>query len=136
MYETIRTAIINVINSESERVAEAYRTDRSQLDKYPAAIVTPSEQQADYNETAPSSSKETYVFTIRLHYPFTEGQDTADIALEKAIDELISIFRDKTILGSVADWIQPVPSVWGYQDRGNGIMRVAEFKIRAVKYVG
>lgn len=135
MFGAIRQAIITKINDASEKVAVAYRTDRSTLDQFPAAIVAPAENEADYHQTAPQNNREVYVFTIRLHYPFTEGQDTADIALEEALDELLDIFRDRTALGNAADWIEPVPSVWGYQDRGNGIMRVAEMKLRAVKYI-
>lgn len=135
MYESIRTAILNVINTNSTKVAVAYRTDRSEIDKYPAALVIPSENEADYLQTAPATNKETYVFTIRLLYPFVDGQDAADIALEKALDELIAIFRNRRILGSAADWVAPVPSRWGYQDRGDGKYRVGELTIRAIKFV-
>ena len=135
MFESIRTAIIGVINDQAEKIEAAYRTDVSSIDGFPAALVIPSEAEADYHQTSPESNKETYVFTIRVIFPFTEGQETADIALEQALDELIAIFRDRSVLGNAADWVVPVPSVWGYQDRGNGIVRVAEMKIRATKYV-
>lgn len=143
MFETIRQAIIDLLNSDAiTKIAVAYRTDRSQLDKYPAAIVSPTEVESDYFQTAPKSNKETYIFTIRILEPFVEGQDNADIVLEKAVDELIGKLRDRNVLGnlpnnggSVADWVEPVPSVWGYQERPNGTMRVAELKVRAIKHV-
>lgn len=135
MYEAIRTAIINAITSNSDQIEAAYRTERSSVDGYPAAVVVPSENESDYHQTSPGSNKETYIFTIRVFYPFTEGQEEADLALEKAIDELIGIFRDRSILGAAADWVSPVPSRWGYQTRGDGTMRVAELTIRAVKYI-
>jgi len=139
MYSAIRTAIINKINSDATRVKAAYRTDRSSIDAYPAALVSPTQNDADYNETAPGTNKELYVFTIRLLYPFTEGQENADLALEQALDELIGIFRDRDALGTIegagASWVVPVPSVWGYQDRGDGTYRVAELKIQVRIYV-
>lgn len=135
MYEQIRSKIIEVIRAQSTRVFETYRTDRSDIKKYPAALVIPSQSEADFHETDAGSAKEAYVFTIRVIHPFVEGQDNADIAIEKALDNLITIFRNKKVLGTAADWVIPSPSVWGYQTRGNGICRIGELKIRAVKYI-
>lgn len=135
MIQAIRQAIITVLNEQAENVQAAYRTNRSDIAGYPAALVFPSEVQADYHETAPKTNQETYIFTIQLLYPFTEGQEAADLALEQAADEVLAIFRDRNILGTAADWVKPVPSVWGYQDRGNGIMRVAEIRLQAVKII-
>lgn len=137
MYGAIRQAIIDLINSESiEKIQAAYRTEASSISGYPAALVFPAEHTADYHDTAPGRNKETYIFTIRILYPFAaEGQEEADIALEEAVDELIGAFRDRSALGAAADWVEPVPGRWGYQQRGDGTMRVAELNIRAVKYI-
>lgn len=136
MFGAIRQAIIDVLNSEEvTKIEAAYRTARSDIEGYPSAEVFPSENEADFHQTSPGSNRETYIFTIRVLYPFTEGQEDADLALEEALDELLETFRERSILGSAADWVDPVPSIWGYQDRGNGTMRVAELKIRAVKYI-
>lgn len=136
MYQKIRQAIIDKINSESvTKIAQAFRTDSSKIEKYPVALVFPTDQESDYHQTSPESNKETYIFTIRVLYPFTQGQEAADLALEQALDELLTVFRDRNALSaSTADWVHPVPSVWGYQDRGTGTMRVAEMKLRVVKY--
>jgi hypothetical protein len=136
----IRQAIIDRINSISDsKIKAAYRTDRSSIDAYPAALVSPTNAEADYNETAPGTNKELYVFTIRLLYPFTEGQENADIALEGALDQLIGVFRDRDALGTIegagATWVVPVPSIWGYQDRGAGTYRIAEMKLQVKLYV-
>lgn len=133
--EKIRDAILQVVQG-AESVGEAHRTDRSKFDNFPAAVVTPSEMQADYAQTSPATNRETYAFKVRLHFPFTEGQDKADIALEKALGELIVAFRDRTALGSAADWVAPAPGAWGYQDREGGIMRTAELTVTAIKYTG
>lgn len=136
MYSSIRTAIIGLINSDAiEKIEVAYRTDRSEISGYPAALVFPSEHEADYHQTGAGQNKETYIFTIRILYPFTEGQEEADLALEEALDEMIDALRDRNVLGSAADWVEPVPGKWGYQSRGDGTMRVAELNVRCVKYV-
>lgn len=137
MYQAIRTALIGLINSDAiEKIEVAYRTDVSKIDGYPCAIVFPSEHEADYHQTGAGNNKETYVFTIRILYPFsTEGQEEADLALEEALDEMIGALRDRNVLGSAADWVEPVPGRWGYQDRGDGTMRIAELGVRCVKYV-
>lgn len=136
MYATIRQALIDLINSESvSKIQVAYRTDRSEIAGYPAALVFPSEHESDWHQTGVADRKETYTFTIRVLYPFTEGQEEADIALEEALDELVGVFRNSSVLGNAADWVIPVPGRWGYQDRGNGQVRVAELNIRAVVYV-
>jgi hypothetical protein len=137
MYGTIRQSIIDLLNGESiTKIEKAYRTDRSEIEGYPAALVFPTENQSDYHETGSGSNKETYIFTIRILYPFTEGQEEADIALEESLDELIVKFRERNVLGSAADWVEPVPGKWGYQTRGDGQFRVAEMNIKVVKYVG
>ncbi|HOB89787.1 MAG TPA: hypothetical protein PKG74_00440 [Candidatus Colwellbacteria bacterium] len=137
MYSIIRQALLDLLNGESiTKIKQAYRTEVSEISAYPVAIIAPSEHDADYHQTSPSSNKETYIFTIRVIYPFTEGQATADLALEQALDELIGVLRDKTCLGSAADWIKPVPGRWGYEQREGGVMRIAELNVQAVKYVG
>lgn len=137
MYGAIRQALIDLINGESvEKIEAAYRTEASSISGYPAALVFPAEHQAEYHQTSPGSNKETYIFTIRILYPFAaEGQEEADIALEEAVDELIALLRNRSALGAAADWVEPVPGRWGYQTRGDGTMRVAELNVRAVKYV-
>jgi hypothetical protein len=138
MYSTFRQAIIEKINSSDlDGIAQAYRTDRSSIAKFPAALVFPTESSAEYFETAPGSNKETYNFTVRVIHPFVEGQEKADLAIEKALDQLITVFRDRNALGpGVADWVTPVPSIWGYQDRGTGQARIGEIRLSVVKHVG
>ena len=134
MWATIRAAILSIVQAQATKIQNAYRTDRSRFDGTPAAIITPAESESDYGTT--STDKRVYVFTIRVHVPIpAEGQDNADIVLEGAIDELLTIFSNKTILGAACDWVEPIPSVWGYQDRSDGQYRIAEMKLRCIKYV-
>ena len=134
MFGIIREKIIGVVNN-AQKIEEAYRTARSSFSGFPAAVVTPSSNEAAYNTTASESNKETYIFTVRLYYPFTDGQDTADIALEQAIDEPIDTFRQRDVLAIGNAWVEPVPSIWGYQTTSQGDMRIAELSIRVKVYV-
>lgn len=134
MFSTIRTAIIDKINSDLRKIQVAYRTDRSSFSGFPAAVVSPSENEADYASTA--SDRAVYAFKIRVYYPVKNEseQDSADIALEEALDEMLDAFRQRNSLGAACDWTEPVPSVWQYEERGDGLYRMAELTLRCVVY--
>jgi hypothetical protein len=132
MFSTIRTAIIEKINSDLTKIQVAFRTDRAAFDGFPAAVVSPSENEADYASTG--ADKRVYAFKVRIYYPFKteEEQDAADIALEEALDEMIDAFSTRGALGSACDWVEPVPSVWQYEERGDSTYRMAELTIRCI----
>jgi hypothetical protein len=132
MFSTIRTAIIDKINNDLTKIQVAYRTDRSTLDGFPAAVVSPSENEADYHSTA--SDRLTYGFKIRVYYPIKDesNQEAAELALEEALDEMLDAFMTRGALGSACDWIFPVPSVWQYEERADGTYRMAELTLRCV----
>jgi hypothetical protein len=134
MFSYVRTKIKEALETIAG-IGEVSRVDKSTFERYPAVVVTPSQNLADYNSTIRESNKETYIFTLKVLYPFTEGQETADLALDEALDKLIVKFRDRTVLGDEIDWVEPVPSIWGYQDRPDGRFRAAELTIRAVKFI-
>jgi hypothetical protein len=132
MFSTIRTAIIDKINDDLTKIAVAYRTDRATFEGAPAAVVSPSENEADYASTG--ADKRVYAFKVRVYYPFkTETeQDAADIALEEALDEMLDAFSTRGVLGDACDWVAPVPSVWQYEERGDGTYRMAELTLRCI----
>jgi len=134
MFSAIRTAIIDKINNDLTKIQVAYRSDRSTLEGFPAAVVSPSENEADYSSTA--DDRRAYVFKVRVYYPIKDEseQETADLALEEALDEMIDAFSQRGSLGAACDWITPVPSVWQYEERADGIHRMAELTLRCVKY--
>jgi hypothetical protein len=134
MWQEIRQKIIDVINANTTKLQCAYRTDRSKFDGYPAAVVSPSDNEADYEDSA--SDKLTFIFTVSIYQTISDvGEDQADIILEQAVDELLDLFLHRGILDNVAEWVEPVNSRWGYQDRPDGQLRVAELKIRCRKYL-
>jgi hypothetical protein len=134
MFSTIRTAIIDKINNDLSKIQVAYRTDRSTFDGFPAAVVTPSENEADYSSTA--DDKRVYAFKIRVYYPIKDEseQDAADLALEEALDELLDAFSTRSALGSACEWVAPIPSVWQYEERGEGVYRMAELTLKCTTY--
>ena len=134
MWQEIRQKILDVIQDKSTLLQAVYRTDRSKFDGYPAAIISPSENEADYEDT--SKDKLTFVFTVTVFQSIADvGEDQADITLEQVVDELLTIFLDRTVLGTTVEWVEPVNSRWGYQDRPDGQVRVAELKLRCRKYL-
>ncbi len=134
MFSTIRTAIIDKINDDLTKIQVAYRTDRSTLDGFPAAVVSPSENEADYASTA--SDRRVYAFKIRIYYPIKDEfeQDSAEIALEEALDEMLDVFSTRGALGTACDWLEPIPSVWQYEERDAGLYRMAELTLRCITY--
>lgn len=135
MFAAITTAIINKLNSGSiTKIQVAYRTDRATFSGFPAAVVSKSENEADYSSTA--DDKIVYAFKIRVYYPVKDesSYDSAEVALEEAMDEMRYAFRTRGVLGSVCEWIHPVPSVWAYEERAEGIYRMAELTVRCITY--
>lgn len=134
MFSTIRTAIIDKINNDLTKIQVAYRTDRSTLDGFPAAVVSPSENEADYAST--SDDRLVYAFKIRVYYPIKNEseQDSAELALEEALDEMITAFTARNALGSACDWLAPIPSAWQYEERADGLYRMAELTLRCITY--
>jgi len=134
MFSTIRTAIIDKINDDLTKIQVAYRSDRSTFEGFPAAVVSPSENEADYSSTA--DDKRTYAFKVRVYYPIKDEseQDSAEIALEEALDEMLDAFSTRGVLGSACEWVKPVPSVWQYEERSEGVYRMAEITLRCVVY--
>lgn len=134
IFTTIRSSIVAKIKSDADKIASTYPSDRSVFESFPSAIVTPSESIADYSDS--SMDQMDIGFTIRVHQPIAQdGQTDADSILDGVVDQLLTIFTQKNVLGIACDWVLPVPSVWGYQDRESGPMRTAEIRLKCRKYI-
>ena len=142
MFQAIWQALCDAITENSEKVAIVYKGDREFLEKYPAAVVVPSDAENDYEDS--SANRMTFAFRIRLYYPLETGENAAENAaayeeadngLGNCLDELLTIFLDDKIAGTVCDWVIPVPSTWAYEARGEGIYRMAELTVRCRKVV-
>ncbi len=134
MFNAIRRAIIDKLNNESTKLEVAYPTYRSTFDGFPAAVVTPSENEADYSSG--QSDRRAYVFTVTVYYPLPSESEAeaTDHALGETIDELIELFSNRGALGTVCDWVEPVPSVWQDVEQGDTPYRTGELTLRCVKY--
>ena len=134
-FSAIRQAIVDKINNDATKIKVAYKADQSEFSGFPAAVVAPSDNAAEFGSTA--RDKFTMTFNVRIYYPIKDKtkQEEADLALEKAVDEMIDIFKSRDAIGVACDWVRPIPSSWEYEERGSGIMRVAIVKIECVKHI-
>jgi hypothetical protein len=135
IFKDIRAAIKKLIDENSETVQAVYNYDRSTFEGFPAVIISPSENQSDYESN--QHDKVTFVFKVRAFYPIPKESEhaAAETALEGVVDELLGLFRDHDCLGSACDWVEPTPSAWYYEERSEAVYRVAELTIKCRKYV-
>lgn len=131
----IRAEIASSIPTGSGQIfGAAYAYPKSTLAGFPAAVVIPSENEADYASTA--NDRAVFAFRVMIYYPMKKEseQEKAETAVGEAVGELIKIFSPRGVL-STCDWVEPVPSVWGEAVVGEGVYRTAEVTLRCVKYL-
>ena len=135
MNETIREAIISVINSESDLIHSAYPTMQSTFAGFPACVVSPSEVSSDYGSTV--RDRREYVFTLRIYYPVAKESEQATVEnrLDKVVDELFDIFKERKVLGVACDWVAPNNGEWGSTTASETVYRWASITLRCVKMV-
>jgi len=133
-FKTIRAAIVAEVG-ELDKVQASYGYEPSVIEGIPAVVVSPSDNEADYGST--DKDRLVFVFKLRAYYTITKGaeEQEAETALEEVVDEILTAFRQRDILGAACDWVEPAPSVWEYETRGEAVYRVAEITLRCVKYV-
>ena len=133
-FKDIRAAIKGVVDS-MDTVQSAYAYEKSTFDGFPAVIVVPTDNESEYATN--QNDRQVFVFKLRAYCPIPKESEhaAAEIALEEVVDELLTSFRERDILGTACDWVEPSPSVWQYEERGEGVYRVAEVTLRCVKYV-
>lgn len=130
----IRAEIAEVINTSSIFKA-VYAFPKSTLEGFPAVIVMPSENSADYGDT--QSRKMLFSFHLNIYYPAPKeaDQEKAELAVGEAVGELLRLFLEKHPL-TTCDWVNPVPSVWGEVTVSEATYRTAQVILQCVKYVG
>lgn len=130
----IRNEIAEKIENESSIFGAVYAYPKATLSGFPAVIVMPSENEADYGST--NSRELTFSFHLNIFYPTnkeTEYEKT-ELAVGEAVGELLRIFLVKHPL-TKCDWAEPVPSVWGETTVGEATFRTAQVILRCVKHV-
>lgn len=135
-FRDIRKAIVDKLNSaEITKIQVAYNTDRSTFDGFPAAVVTPTKNEADYHSTA--LDKLTYTFEVRLYSLFEneDEQQQVEETMDDAVDEFLSVFSNRDALGIGFEQLRPVASQWEYEIRGEAMYRVVTLMLDVVEYV-
>jgi len=134
-FKTIVAAIDAELVANADKVSKVYPYERSTIEEFPAVIIAKSDNQADFGST--NNDRIEFVFKLRAYYPVPEEGEHADaeLALTEVIDQLLTIFRVKDVLGAACDWVNPVPSIWFYEVRSEAVYRVAEISLNCVKYV-
>ena len=135
MEKNIRNAIVSKLTALN--IFEAvYNSEVSSYgDGYPVVVVSPSENDNDYG--ASDADKVTLTFKVRIIYIIRKGINQSDVddKMYDLSETTFNAFNARGTLGNVCDWVQPVPSVWGTEDRGESVYRTREFLIRCKKYI-
>ena len=130
----IRVAIAAVLEG-LETPFETHPTDKSTFGGFPALIVAKSENESDYG----SSQKDrlVFIFKVRALYLIKEESEleAADTAMDEVMDELLTVFSDRSVLGATCDWVEPAPGVSNFEIRGDAVYRSEEITLRCVKYL-
>lgn len=131
---TIRAEIAAKIEADSELFSAVYPWPKATLEGFPAVIVMPSENEADYGST--ESRQLTFTFNLNVYYPTTKEDEyeKTELAIGECVGELLRIFLVKHPLES-CDWVTPIPSIWGETTVGEATFRTAQVILRCVKHV-
>ena len=135
-FKDIRAAIKAKIIASIDKAQTdcVYGYDKMTLEGMPAIVIVPSDNEADYGST--SNDRIVFAFKVRVYYERTkeDEQGNAEVAIEEVVDQILDTFRERDVLGDVCDWLEPAPSVWGYEERGETLYRMAEITLRCIKY--
>lgn len=133
-FNDLRQAILDRVLAEETTVQEAYFGEREKFDGSPAVVVGVSQNEALYNSQ--KVDKLTFVFNIRIYIPVTPGQDDDEVEIKmgKAYWQLLNMFSQRGVLNPHADIVEPIASIWGYEERANGILRFSEINLRCIIY--
>ena len=133
-FNELRQAILDRILDQETTIQEAFFGEREKFDGSPAAVVGVSQNEALYNSQ--KTDKLTFVFNVRIYIPVTPGadDDEVEVRMGKAYWQLLNMFSLRGVLNPHADIVEPIASIWGYEERANGILRFSEINLRCVIY--
>lgn len=134
-FNNLREAILNKIESEETTIQEAHFEQRSSFEGSPAAVIGVSQNEALYHST--SRDRMTFVFQILIYIPLTAESDQHDVEVRmgKAYWNVLKMFSQRDCLEGYAEFVEPIPSVWGFEERDAGILRFAEINLRCVTFL-
>lgn len=134
-FNDLRQAILDKLVAEETTIQDAYFEQRSEFEGSPSAVIGVSQNEALYNSN--KADRMTFVFQIMIYIPLKSDSEAhaVEINMGKAYWEVLRMFSTRGVLGSNADFVEPIPSVWGFEERDSGIYRFAEINLRCVKYL-
>lgn len=133
-FNDIRQAIVTKLETLTT-IQTVYFAPRSEFAGSPVAVVSVSSNEALYNSNR--ADRMTFVFQVRIYIPLVSESDSTEVEtnLGKAYGELLLAFRDREVLGTAADFVEPIAGTWFYEERTSGVYHVAEVNVRCVKYM-
>ena len=138
-FNNLREAILNRVTAQETTIREAWFEERERFDGSPAVVIGVSQNEALYNSQ--KVDKVTFVFSLRIYIPVpslsTSGTDAHDteINMGRAYWQVFSMFNQRGVLNPHCDIVEPLPSIWGWEERADGILRFSEINLRCVKFV-
>ena len=134
-FNDLRQAIVDKIQSEETTIEVAYFAQRSEFEGSPAAVVNVYGNESLYSSTM--TDKMTFVFQILIYIPITaeSDRDAAERRMGKAYWDVLRMFNKRGCLAGHADFVEPLPSSWGMEERDAGVYLFSQINLRCVVYV-
>lgn len=133
--KTIKAAILSAITNSITKVQETHGYEKSTFDGFPAAVVVPTSNESDYGSTR--VDRFVFIFRVKIYYLIQKESDheAAENALIDVVDEFLTVFNNRNVLGIADGWVEPVPGIFEYEVRDSAVYRVAEITLRCINYV-
>lgn len=134
-FNNIRDKILDIIVDEDGIIGESHFANQPSFENTPAAVVDVSDTEGLFHSNV--KDRIIFVFQIRLYVDLPAGEPTREVEerMGKAYWRLINIFSNRSVLNPEIDIVEPLPSVWEYEEREGGIYRVSEMNLRCWKHI-
>lgn len=134
-FNELRQAILDKVTSEGTTIQEAYFSEQEKFNGSPAVVIGVSQNEALYNSQKTDSM--TFVFNVRIYIPYTTSvtSEQVETQMGQAYWDILTIFNKRSVLNPFCDFVEPLPSTWGFEERAGAIMRYAEINIRCRLYL-
>lgn len=138
-FNQLRQAILDKITADETTIQIAYFEQPESFSGSPAAVIGVSPNEALYNST--HTDKMTFAFTILIYIPMNETNlHEVEEAMGQAYWEVLHMFNKRDVFDGAVTGLdtihaEPLPSVWSYEERGEGVFRVAEINLKIVAYM-
>lgn len=139
-FNNLRQAILTRITSDESTIKEAHFEQPESFEGSPVAVVTMSQNEALYNSN--KLDRMTFVFQVLIYIPMVPTElHQVELNMGKAYWEVLHMFNQRgcldgaTGLEGMTIQMEPLPSAWSYEERGEGVFRVAEINLRCVVFM-